>query len=344
MNYKKKKVLKDTVTISCSGGKGWTVRTVEEFENNDNVETKIRKTFGFKFRCNHIDGVVNVKSRTEFDRVKQMLKEQNGNNDPQTCRKQVKLTWERPNRYYLCFTYAKKKKSAILTENKKIIALDPGVRTFQTGYDTEGIFHEFGRGDVSRIFRLGRRLDKLISKLYKTKGRNKRQNRRRMRKAIDRARFKIQNLTTDCHWKLANHLIDNYDAVLIPKFEVSQMVQKGKRKINSKTVRNMLGWSHFGFRQRLLLKAEEKQQCEIHEVTEEYTSKCCGNCGRLNHKLGGSKMFKCNSCKWTLDRDMNGARNIMIKNLENCGYKTTPLSGGPGGYALTSHQRRLQKS
>jgi len=112
------------------------------------------------------------------------------------------------------------------------------------------------------------------------------------------------------------------------------MVKKGYRKIHKKTVRQMLGWSHFKFRQRLFLKAEEKTHCKVHEITEEYTSKCCGNCGRLNHKLGAMKVFKCPYCKWTLDRDMNGARNIMIKNIEKCGYSITPLSGGFGGYSL----------
>ena len=65
-------------------------------------------------------------------------------------------------------------------------------------------------------------------------------------------------------------------------------------------------------------------------------SKCCGNCGKLNHKLGASKIFKCPHCEWTLDRDMNGARNIMIKNLEKCGFTTTSLARGFGGNTLAS--------
>jgi hypothetical protein len=44
------------------------------------------------------------------------------------------------------------------TEEKRrgagVIALDPGVRTFQTGYDTNGRVVEWGAKDLSRIYRL----------------------------------------------------------------------------------------------------------------------------------------------------------------------------------------------
>jgi hypothetical protein len=30
---------------------------------------------------------------------------------------------------------------------------------------------------------------------------------------------------------------------------------------------------------------------------------------------GGSKVFKCPSCSWQIDRDINGARNILIRFL-----------------------------
>jgi transposase len=50
-------------------------------------------------------------------------------------------------------------------------------------------------------------------------------------------------------------------------------------------------------------------------VDEAYTSKTCGRCGSLHDGLGKSKVFKCPSCDFTLDRDVNGARNILIRFL-----------------------------
>jgi putative transposase len=40
-------------------------------------------------------------------------------------------------------------------------------------------------------------------------------------------------------------------------------------------------------------------------------------CGCKNENLGGSKIFNCNKCKITMDRDYNGARNIMLKSLSS---------------------------
>jgi putative transposase len=248
-----------------------------------------------------------------------------------------------------CFPYEKiKTTTEEVKENIKVIALDLGVQTFQTGYDTTGSFHEFGKGDASRIFRLAKHLDKLLSKTATLpKERAKRKKQWRIKKAIYRARYRIQNLIVDCHWKLSNHLIDHFDAILLPKFEVSQMVEKNKRKICSKTVRQMMGWSHFQFHQRLFLKTEDRGRCKVHEVTEECTSKTCGHCGKLNHNLGSNKTFTCPHWAWTLDRDRDGVRTILIKHLELCGYTVQPLQqtvGGFGGYTLAPEKGCLQRS
>ncbi|RHZ50134.1 hypothetical protein Glove_505g20 [Diversispora epigaea] len=55
--------------------------------------------------------------------------------------------------------------------------------------------------------------------------------------------------------------------------------------------------------------------CRVIICTEEYTSKTCGCCGHIHRKLGGSKVFRCPSCTAELDRDINGARNILLRYL-----------------------------
>jgi putative transposase len=52
----------------------------------------------------------------------------------------------------------------------KMIALDPGVRTFMTGFDGSD-FLEFGNGDFSKIAKLCSHLDKLKSRHDLSKGR-----------------------------------------------------------------------------------------------------------------------------------------------------------------------------
>ena len=127
-----------------------------------------------------------------------------------------------------------------------------------------------------------------------------------MKVSARRIRLKIRNLIDELHKKLAKWLCENYRCIIIPRFQTSQMIRKGQRKIRSKTVRAMCSWSHYRFRQRLLSKTREYLWCRIIETEEPYTSKTCGNCGIINYKLGGSKIFKCRHCEFISDRDNNG--------------------------------------
>ena len=191
------------------------------------------------------------------------------------------------------------------------IALDPGVRTFMTGYDADGRIVEWGRNDVARLGRLCHAYDSLQARWAK----EKHARRHRMQRVGRRIQLKIKHLVADLHRRLAKWLCTHYRVVLIPVFETQQMVQRSTRRIRSKTARAMLTWSHYAFRQFLLHKSREYPWCKIVVVTEEYTSKTCGGCGALHAKLGGSKVFKCPACGFTVDRDANGARNILLKFL-----------------------------
>ena len=118
----------------------------------------------------------------------------------------------------------------------------------------------------------------------------------------------------EIHRKLAAWLCENYRVILIPVFETSRMVAtRGMRKISSKIVRSMLTWSHYAFRQLLKAKAELYPWVRVVECDEAYTSKTCGSCGEIHATLGGSKVFECKKCAYTADRDLNGARNILLR-------------------------------
>lgn len=194
-------------------------------------------------------------------------------------------------------------KSILKPENQrnKVVALDPGVRTFQTFYSPEFI-GKIGENAFSRIYRLCRTLDNLISRRSKAKSRR----RYRMKKAEERIRFKIKSLISDLHKKTASFLVRNFEVILIPTFETSEMV----KKLNNKTARNMLTLAHYSFKQFLKAKAEEFS-CSVLEVSEAYTSKTCSYCGTM-HNIGSKKVMKCCS---TYDRDLNGARGIFLRAL-----------------------------
>ena len=199
-------------------------------------------------------------------------------------------------------------------EKDGIIALDPGVRTFLTGFDGSR-FIEFGNGDIGRITRLCQHLDGLISRMSKASWKQ----RRRMRQAAHRMRSKIKNLIDEAHKQIVCYLTDNYRVIFLPSFETSQMVAKARRKIRSKTVRSMLTWAHYRFELFLLQKAEMTHTIVI-TGSEAYTSKTCTRCGHIHQKLGSSKVFKCPECGHSLPRDMNGALGFMLRALRDTAF------------------------
>jgi len=111
------------------------------------------------------------------------------------------------------------------------------------------------------------------------------------------------------------------------------MVNKTQRKIGSKSTRAMLTWSHYRFRERLAFKCRQ-QGAKLVIVDEAWTSKTCSACGIINHDLGKAKVFHCDHCSSTFDRDVNGAKNIFLKNCQALGFE---FSGpGFGAYPLSS--------
>jgi transposase len=192
----------------------------------------------------------------------------------------------------------------------RVTSIDLGIRTFATGYDPDGFVWEWGAGDIGRIVRLCRGVDKLQRKVATAKGKVK----RNMRKALLRAFQRIRNLVREVHVKLTAWLCENYDLIILPEFGSARMVKRARRKINSKTARSMLTWSHYGFRQYLMHKVREYPGVTVKLCTEEYTSKTCGACGQLNDGLGGSKRFRCPNALCPLNNptpaDADAARTL----------------------------------
>lgn len=195
------------------------------------------------------------------------------------------------------------------TENQgRVVALDPGIRTFLTFY-SETSFGWLGKDANIKIQKLCFKLDELCSVISKTTG----QMKRRLKKAANRIRAKIKNLVSELHKKSAKFLVDNFDVILLPTFETSQMAKKGKRRIRSKSVRQMLTLSHYQFKQFIKHKAFEHNKVVL-DVNEAYTSKTVSWTGEMV-KIGGSKIIKSPSTGKTMDRDLNGARGIFLRAL-----------------------------
>ncbi len=94
-------------------------------------------------------------------------------------------------------------------------------------------------------------------------------------------------------------------------------MNRAKRSIGKATARGMMTWSHYKFKELLKTTALREGVKKV-IVTEEYTSQLCSCCGLRHQRLGRTKVFDCPSCSTVMDRDENGARNILLKScMEN---------------------------
>ena len=84
------------------------------------------------------------------------------------------------------------------SDQQTMIALDPGVRSFLTGFDGSK-FVEIGNNDRSKIYRLGRFIDRLISEKSRLKGRKNKRQRQRKQAKIDSVFIRVRNLIDECH-------------------------------------------------------------------------------------------------------------------------------------------------
>ena len=223
-------------------------------------------------------------------------------------------------RYYLnipCYVNACDNQARCNDTQESWGALDPGSRTFQTIYTIiKGVAYKIGQGDISRIYRLCLHLDKLLSikskKLSKKDHEKGKVNRQSIQKKIKKLRLRIKHIVDEVHWKVIHFLVSNFTDIVIPVFGVQSMINRTTRKISSNTVRKLLGWRHYTFRQRLINTAK-RTSTRIHVVGEEYTTKTCGSCMKL-YDVKSSEVYKCPSCGVRMDRDLNASRNIFMMN------------------------------
>lgn len=194
-----------------------------------------------------------------------------------------------------------------------VVFIDPGVRVFITAYDSRGRVLELGVG-YDKILKMCQTMDRLTSFVYSKKPVHRLSHTRyRLRnRTLPRLRLRLQNMLHDFHSKVARFLCENYTDIHLPIFESSQMLKRSKvRCLSSKTARMMCTWSHYKFQQLLRYRASVTG-AEVHIANESYTSRTCCHCGHVKDK-SGSKLFVCPVCNLRIDRDINGAINICLR-------------------------------
>lgn len=183
-------------------------------------------------------------------------------------------------------------------------ALDPGVRNFQTVYSDISTAR-FGINKVL-LRKLQEKID--LSRSLRDRGRL---SHSRYKRKVYRLYTRLDNLINDMHYRVIDYLSNRFSTVFIPSFETQKMTMKSRNRFLN---RNILSLKHYLFKKRLVEKYSLIRNGICIPVTEEYTSRTCTRCGTLNN-IGSSDTLKCENCNLTINRDINGARNILLKSL-----------------------------
>lgn len=216
---------------------------------------------------------------------------------------------------------------------QKILPLEQKIRRYQRILSNKTINKEVLENKLKNIEKKGKKVNKRNIK-------NKIRNKNKIKIKIQKLYKRIKNIVKELHNKAALHLVKNYEKIFLPKFETQQMLKNKKytkkyfneykkengdlvkqeikrvyklRRLNGrvKFVLNML--SHHKFKMHLLNKCKEYGS-ELIIVTEEYTSQTCTKCGVRSNSYSKDRKKQC-VCTNGIDRDINGSRNIMIKNI-----------------------------
>lgn len=193
-------------------------------------------------------------------------------------------------------------KTNVVDHNKKC-GIDIGVRTFLTVYSKSDVY-EIGTDTNKIIDRANKRLDSIKSSLDK-----KIINNKQYTKLWIKYSDKIKNKIEDMHNKTAKFLLTQFETIVIGKVSIKKMVSNLEGNLYEIVKRRLLKLSHYKFRMKLK-QMSVKYDNNIVEHNEYLTSKNCSKCEITNDNLGSSKIFNCNHCNLSIDRDINASINI----------------------------------
>ena len=197
----------------------------------------------------------------------------------------------------------------VITKGKKPInycGIDPGTKTFMTCFGNNGCIEYKYKKTVLQ------QLDKRISYLTD----RRRTNRCRVhKKRINRLEKRKENLINELHWKTINNLLKNNDFIFYGDIKSHGIVKNGKNHTLNTDINNL---KFYKFKQRLLFKSIERGK-KVFEVKEHYTTQTCSFCGSM-YKPGLSRVYECKNCEKNIGRDVNAAKNILMKGIRSCLY------------------------
>lgn len=212
--------------------------------------------------------------------------------------------------YYIMVPVPIIKKEEKKSKKIRYCGIDLGSRTFATSVGNNGaVEYKFKTEIINNI-------DKKLDHFNKIKFLRQRPRPNNYKRPIRNKTFnKLENKKSNCidelHWKSIKHILDNNDIVFIGDIKSHGIVKnkEHQKKLN----RDINNLKFYVFKQRLMYKSFVRNK-HTFLIPEQHTTKTCSCCGHLNYPEK-SETYNCLRCKKIMGRDLNAAKNILMKGL-----------------------------
>ncbi len=209
--------------------------------------------------------------------------------------KQVSIKCDTCGDYWACIITNNIKKVSYPAATNKILGIDLGLKHTINASNIEGSF-------VVQPERKKFLDDKNLLSLKNASNKD--------RKALPFVHRKIARRRQDYNWKLATKIVKTSEYIFVgnvsPKWLISGRLARCASDIAIGNLKCKISY------------LAESAGRYFEEINEAYTSKTCSNCELIKEGLKlSNRVFDCISCGFTLDRDLNAARNIAKKGWQN---------------------------
>lgn len=193
----------------------------------------------------------------------------------------------------------------VFKHNNRSCGLDLGIKNFVT-INTGEIIPFPEQDKINHLNKKIKRLQRSLSK--KKRGSN---NYKKQKKRIVKAYEKIHNTLKYHFYKISQRLTEKYQIISMETLNIKGMLKNSKlsHKISQKA------WHMFT---KILKQKSREHGRTLIEIDQWYpSSKLCSSCQHKNTNLTlQQRIWTCSKCHTTHDRDVNAAKNIHNKGLE----------------------------
>lgn len=202
--------------------------------------------------------------------------------------------------YYICVLTDAESRRYGKTHDGASVGIDFGLKTYMTLSDGQVVDNpQFLKSNLSNLRSASRKV---------SRSQRGSKHRESARKNLDRCHEKVVNARTDWQWKTAHQVCRAYDNIFVEDLNLTGMCRRWGRKMND--------LAHGRFVEILEMVAV-KYGCTVHKIDRFYPSSKMCECGYRNDGLRLSdREWVCPQCGRVHDRDLNAARNILRRGID----------------------------